>query len=138
MRGSLVNRNQETKREPTMPTYTADFRTDADTAIAKVKARSPQHALRKARAFYDEHPEDLMFMGYDGGHPVNEIAVHDDEGNEVAVWRDDDMRLRLTARDLLDAGELALRELRGFYSDGESEAVRVLAAAIAKAKERQP
>ena len=121
-----------------MPSYTADFRTDADYAIHTFKARSPQHALKKARVFHDERAEELMFQSYDGGHPVNEIAVHDADGDQVALWQDDDLRLRLAAQDLLDAGELALRELRGFYSDGESEAVRVLVEAIASAKGRQP
>jgi hypothetical protein len=123
--------------EPTMPTYTAEFRTDADYATQDFKARSPQDALKKARAFYDERTDELMFESYDGGHPVNEIAVRDARGDEVALWQDDDLRVRLAAHDLLDAGELALRELRGFYSDGESEAVRVLIAAIATAKGRQ-
>jgi hypothetical protein len=124
--------------ETTMPSYTADFRTDADYALVTFKARSPRHALQKARALCDEHPEDLMFQHYDGGHPVNEISVHDEHGDEVALWQDDDLRIRLAGHDLLDAGQLALRELRGFYTDGESEAVRVLAAAIARATGRQP
>ena len=121
-----------------MKTYDVDFRTDADYAIRQFKARSPQDALKKALAFNDRHPEDLLFERYDGGHPVNEIEVFDRTGASVAVWHDDDMRLRLAAHDLLDAGELALRELRGFFSDGESEAVRILAAAIAQAKGAQP
>jgi hypothetical protein len=33
--------------EPTMPTYTADFRTDTDYATHTFKARSPQDALKK-------------------------------------------------------------------------------------------
>jgi hypothetical protein len=117
-----------------MKSYTAEFRTDADYATHDFKARSPQHALKKARAFYDKRTEELMFQGYDGGHPVNEIEVHDAEGDQVALWQDDELRVRLAAHDLLDAAELALRELRGFSSDSESEAVRVLLAAIAKAK----
>lgn len=121
-----------------MQTYNVNFRTEADYAIRQFKARAPKEALKKALAFYDERPEELMFESYDGGHAVNEIAVHDEQGNEVAVWHDDDLRLRLAARDLLDAGELALRELRGFYSNGDSEAVRVLAAAIASATGRLP
>ena len=121
-----------------MPTYTADFRTDADYATRRFKARSPQDALKKARAFYDGRTEELMFQSYDGGNPVVEISVHDEHGHEVALWQDDDLRIRLAAHDLLDAGELALRELRGFYSDGDSEAVRVLVAAITRAKGRQP
>jgi hypothetical protein len=124
--------------EPTMPTYTAEFRTDADYAARAFKARSSRDALKKARAFYDERTDELMFESYDGGHPVNEIAVRDAGGDEVALWQDDDLRVRLAAHDLLDAGELALRELRGFYSDGESEAVRVLVAAIARAKGPRP
>ena len=121
-----------------MPTYTAEFRTDADYATHAFKARSPRDALKKARVFYDERTEELMFESYDGGHPVNEIAVRDANGDEVALWQDDDLRVRLAAHDLFDAGELALRELRGFYSDGESEAVRVLVEAIAKAKGPRP
>jgi hypothetical protein len=120
--------------EPTMPTYTVEFRADVDYATHSFKARSPQGALKKARAFNDERTEELMFEHYSGRHPVNEIAVHDADGDEVALWQDDELRVRLAAHDLLDAGELALRELRGFYSDAESEAVRVLVAAIATAK----
>jgi hypothetical protein len=37
--------------EPTMPSYTADFRTDADYATRRFKARSPQHPLKKAGVF---------------------------------------------------------------------------------------
>jgi hypothetical protein len=79
-----------------------------------------------------------MIESYDGRHPVNEISVYDERGDEVALWHDGDLRTRLAAHDLLDADQLALRELRGFYSDGESEAVRLLAAAIARATGRQP
>lgn len=121
-----------------MQTYTVNFRTDADTATRRFKARSPRDALNRALAFYDERAEELMFESYDGGHLVNEIIVREAGGDEAAFWRDEDLRLRLAARALLDAGELALRELRGFYGDGESEAVRILAAAIASATERQP
>jgi hypothetical protein len=64
--------------------------------------------------------------------------VHDAAGDEVALWQEDELRVRLAAHDLFDAGELALRELRGFYSDGESEALRLLAAAIARAKGGRP
>ena len=53
-----------------------------------------------------------MFQSYDGGHAVNEISVHDEHGDEVALWQGDDLRIRLAA--LLDARDLALRELRGF------------------------
>jgi hypothetical protein len=121
-----------------MPTYTAEFRTDVDYATHSFKARSPQDALRKPRAFNGRRRDALMFEHYNGSHPINEISIHDADGDEVALWLDDDLLVRFAAHDLLDAGELALRELRGFYSDGESEAVRLLGAAIASAKREQP
>lgn len=91
-----------------MPTYTAEFRTDADYASCAFKARSPQVALKQARAFYDERTEELIFERYDDGHPVNEIALRDADGNQVALWQDDDLRLRLAAADMLEALELCV------------------------------
>ena len=91
-----------------MPTYTAEFRTDADHASCAFKARSPQDALKQARAFYDERTEELIFERYDDGHPVNEIALRDADGNQVALWQDDDLRLRLAAGDMLEALELCV------------------------------
>jgi hypothetical protein len=88
-----------------MKTYTATFRTDAEFATRDFKAATPEQALKKARRFYDDDPLDLMFESYDGGMPVNEIAINDADDDEVAVWLDEDLRLRLAARDLLDALE---------------------------------
>jgi hypothetical protein len=128
--------------EPTMPNYTADFRTDADYAIHAFKARSPQDALRKARAFHDEHTQALMFQSYDGGHPVNEIAVHDADGDQVALWQDDDLRVHLAAHDLLDALELCVDCLTDLarLDDGTPSinALNQARAAIVKATDRQP
>lgn len=73
-----------------MPTYTADFRTDAEYATRAFKARSPHNALKKACAFYDQRTEELVFKSYDNGQPVNEIAVRDSDGNQVALWQDDE------------------------------------------------
>ena len=86
-----------------MTSYTAYFRTDADYATRPIEADSPEQALVLARQLYDDDPLDLMFEPYDGGMPVNEIAIHDLDYTELAVWRDEDMHLRLAARDLLDA-----------------------------------
>ena len=62
---------------------------------------------------------------------VNEIVIYDADDNKLAVWLDDDMRLRLAARDLLDAAELVVAR----WERGDlAEAVRELDAAIAKAK----
>ena len=89
-----------------MPIYTVSFRTDADYATRAFKARSPQDALKQARAFYEEREEDLIFKSYGDIHPVNRIEVRDANGDSVAVWRDDNLRLRLAAGDLLEALEL--------------------------------
>jgi hypothetical protein len=114
-----------------MTTYTAYFRTDADFATREIKAATPEQALKKARRLYDNDPLDLMFESYDGGMPVNEIAIEDANDNEVAAWVDDDLRLRLAARDLLDAAELVVAR----WSEGDlAGAVRQLDAAIANAK----
>ena len=62
---------------------------------------------------------------------MNEILVYGPEGNELAAWHDDDLRLRLAARDLLEAAELVVAR----WSEGDlADAVRQLDAAIANAK----
>jgi hypothetical protein len=86
-----------------MTIYTAYFRTDAETACHEFEARTPKQALALARKFYNENPLGLYFEPYDGGMPVNEIAISDADDNECAVWFDDDLRLRLAASDLHSA-----------------------------------
>jgi hypothetical protein len=114
-----------------MKTYTATFRTDAEFATREIKAATPGQALRKARRLYDHDPFDLMFESYDSGMPVNEIAIANADHDELAVWRDDDMRLRNAARDLLVAAELVVAR----WERGDlAAAVRELDAAVAKAK----
>lgn len=121
-----------------MPTYTAEFRTDADYATHDFSARSPQEALKKARAFSDERPEDQIFESYDGAHPVNEITVRDIKGHEVALWQDDELRLRLAAADMLEALELCVDCLTDLarLDDGTPSisALTQARAAIARAK----
>ena len=94
-----------------MPTYTVHFRNDQDYATRTFKAGTPAQALADARAFYEEHDWELQFVTYDSGHGVNEILVEDRRGAEVAVWRDEDLWLRLAAAELLDALKQALAAL---------------------------
>jgi hypothetical protein len=94
-----------------MTTYTAYFRTDAEFATREIKATTPEQALRKARRLYADDPFGLMFESYHGGMPVNEIVIEDADHEELAVWHDDDLRLRLAASDLLDALEQAVQAL---------------------------
>lgn len=88
-----------------MTTFTATFRTDADYAEHTFKAKTAEQALVLARKFYDEHDGELLFQNYDGGSAVNEIEISGPDGSELAVWQDDDLRLRLAASDLLGALE---------------------------------
>jgi hypothetical protein len=113
-----------------MTTYTVNFASDAESASRDFDAETPQQALALARKLYQDDPSELWFQPYDG-MDVNEILVYDADGNELTAWYDDDMRLRLAARDLLDAAELVVAR----WSEGDlADAVRALDAAIANAK----
>lgn len=94
-----------------MPTYTADFRTDANYATHEFEADTPDAALRMAQALYAGEPDALWFQNYDAGEPVVEIAIHNGDGEQVALWQDDDLRMRLAASDLLEALELCVDSL---------------------------
>ncbi len=112
-----------------MTTYTAYFRTDSETANHEIEADTPEQALSKAQELYANDPSELWFEPYDGGMPVNEIAIIDDDRDEVAVWLDNDLRLRLAASDLLEALELVAA------GNTEIERLEAIAkAAVAKAK----
>jgi len=115
-----------------MTTYTATFRTDAETASHNLEAETPEQALALAQKLYADEPSELWFEPYAaGGMTVNDIAISDADGNEVALWLDDDLRLRFAADDLLAAAELVVAR----WERGDlAEAVRGLDAAIAKAK----
>jgi hypothetical protein len=114
-----------------MTTYTAYFRTDAEFATCEIKAATPEQALKKARRLYDRDPLDLKFESHYEALPVNGIVIQDADHNERAVWLDDDLRLRLVARDLLEAAELVVAR----WEQGDlAGAVRQLDDAIAKAK----
>jgi hypothetical protein len=119
-----------------MKTYDVYFRSDLQWGMREFVADSPAQALELARRFAAENPESLDLDFYEAcDSEINEIEVCDHRHNSVAVWFDEDMRLRLAARDLLDAGQLVIdRWERGDLA----EAVRELDAAIAKAKGGAP
>jgi hypothetical protein len=121
-----------------MTTFTAYFRTDADFATREFKASTAKQALRIARKFLDTKAEDLMFEEYDGGMPVNEVAIKDRHGDDVATWYDADLRLRLAASDLLEALEsqtAAARSVIENWAKGDlAAAVRALDACIPTAR----
>jgi len=125
--------------ENIMTTYTAYFRTDSETANHEVEADTPEQALIKAQELYENDPGELWFEPYDGGMPVSEIEIIDDDYNEVALWLDDDLRVRLAAQDLLDAlEELVARDRaegdESGFTDDEMTWLEDARRAIAKAK----
>jgi len=94
-----------------MTTYTAYYRSDQDWTSHDFEAETPLAALALARTFYAERSEQLCFSSYDNVASVNEITIQGAEGDDVAVWQDDDLRLRLAARELLEALEQAVAAL---------------------------
>ena len=126
-----------------MTTYRAYFYTDGDFATRRFDADTPEQALALARQLYADDPEDLMFEPYDGGMPVNEIAIHDVDYKELAVWRDDAKRMQLAAGDLLDAlTDLVERDRAeaadSGFTDDEMSWLEDARRAIAKAKGGAP
>jgi hypothetical protein len=121
-----------------MPTYIAYFRTDTDWAETTITARTPQQALTRARAFYQEHEDELLFQDYGEARPVNEIEIASDGRDGLAFWRDDDLLRRLAARDLLEALEDqtdAAQAVIDTWEKGDlAGAVRTLAALIPSAR----
>jgi hypothetical protein len=124
-----------------MTIYKAYFHTDAAFATREVEADTPEQALIQAQELCANDPSDLWFDSYDGGLPVNEITINDDNYDKVAVWFDDDMWLRLAAPDLLDALEqatAALNHAPRFAAPGlDTDSYRIASIcdkAIAKAK----
>jgi hypothetical protein len=93
-----------------MTTYTVNFASDAECASREFDAETPEQALALARKLYEDEPSELWFQPYDG-MDVNEIIVRDAQGYQAAVWRDDDMHLRLAASNLLGALEQAVQAL---------------------------
>jgi hypothetical protein len=93
--------------------YTVMFRTDAESADLEIAAASPQGALAEARAIAADSDRlaELEFDPYCEVAPVNEIVVESPDGDQAAVWRDDELRLRLAAADLLAAAEKAVAAL---------------------------
>ena len=123
-----------------MTEYNAHYRTQGQYALCDFEAETPEAALRLARELYETAPHVLQFDPYDGPLPLDEIEISTDEEDQLAVWQSDDLRLRLAARELLEALERCERVLRDYEQydpegdSAESEAARMARAAIAKTK----
>jgi hypothetical protein len=119
-----------------MTTYTVNFASDAEFASRSFDAETPEQALALARKLYEDEPSELWFEPYDG-MDVNEILVYDADGNELAVWYDGEMRLRLAAQDLLEALEFIAADIEEGIR-GKGAWLKLARAAIAKAKGGAP
>ena len=116
-----------------MNTYPVNFRNDRQWASRDFDAETPEQALDLARRFAMENLLDLDLYDYDACNtPINEIEVCHEDEEALAVWQDDDLRLRLAAADLLTAAEKILDR----WQNGDiSEAIHELAVAVEAAKE---
>ena len=124
-------------------TYKAFFYTEADWAETTIKAATPEQAMQRAHRIESEGT--VNFQSYDGGRGVEHIEIQSADGNTVAEWRHEDLKLRLAARDLLDALESqtdAAQTVLDNWSEGDLAAavrsldgsIKAARAAIAKAK----
>ena len=122
-----------------MPTYTAEFHTDAEWALLDIKAATPEKALAKARAV---DPLTLDFQPYDDLQPVNYITIRDKDCNDLVEWQDDDLRLQKAAPELLEALEYFFNIMHDYESSRKKGYVRhamgMARAALAAATRRKP
>jgi hypothetical protein len=125
------------EKEYIMPTYKAYFRSDAEWAWLEIEADTPQQALDQA-CTVDTHT--LLFEGYDDYQPVNHIIIRDSDHEDLAEWRDEELRLRRAAPQMFEALE-ELLECQKFGIDAlahqvqrKGNAIEKARAAIAKAK----
>jgi hypothetical protein len=119
-----------------MPTYTAEFHTNAEWATLEIKAPTPQEALTKACAV--EH-HTLDFQPYDDWQPINYITIRDEDCNDLAEWQDDDLRIEHAAREMLKALE-SCENVLSILAELDHGALSISAlkkarSAIAKAKD---
>jgi hypothetical protein len=118
-----------------MPTYTAEFHTDAEWALLDIKAPTPDKALAKARSI---DPDTLDFEAYGELLPVNYITIRNKDCNDLAEWQSDDLRLQKAAPDMLEALELCEDVLSDLARSDDGtpsvSALNMARAAIAKAK----
>jgi hypothetical protein len=85
-------------------TYRVYFRSDLQWGRQDIEAETPAQVFERAHALAESDPDIVLDQYFEASDcPINEIEVCDDEHDELAVWRDDDLRLRLAARDLLAA-----------------------------------
>jgi hypothetical protein len=94
-----------------MNTYRVYFRSDLQWGREDIDAETPAQALAIARQRADDITSLCLDYYEPFDNPINEIEICDDDHDDLAVWQDDDLRLRLAARDLLGALQQAVTAL---------------------------
>jgi hypothetical protein len=106
-----------------MNLYTVKFRNPASRALIEIRVDDPDTALAAALVKLDTDYDDLDFgLPHEPAFLVNQIAIEDENGDEVALWLDDDYREMLCASELADALENIVRALRAPPSSGDMKA----------------
>jgi hypothetical protein len=117
-----------------MTTYEIYFYTELQWDRREFVADTPEQALELARLLAEENPENLDLDYRDPfDYPINEIVVCDEKQRHVAVWFDEDLRLRHAAQDLLGALETLAFEAERRAGVPKTYVAKARAA-IAKAK----
>jgi len=85
-----------------MTVYTAIFRTADTWATADITARTPEQAMRKARALAEKDIDALDWCTYDPSSvPLEEIEISGPHA-DGPVWQSAELALRLAAPELLE------------------------------------
>lgn len=119
-----------------MNSYRIYFRNDVKWGMREFAAASPEAALELARQLVGERPNEIDLDQHyeDSNRPISEIEVTNGEDEPLAVWYDDDLRLRLAARDLLAATRQAFHALntapRFRVGETDSYAIAALCGAV--------
>jgi hypothetical protein len=91
------------------------FRGPSSGGPLPLSSPTPEQALALAQRFAEEQWDVLNLDYYEACDcPINEIEVCDADYNLLTVWLDDDMRLRLAARDML----AALQAISKWWTEG--------------------
>ena len=108
-----------------MPSYEITLRTDCEYATTNIVAADKNAAMAEAMRLRDEEADTLDWEHYErNAFPINEIVVRDADGNEVADWLSDEMRLSLAAPELLEALKGLLPEYESYVLSERDEEIR--------------
>jgi hypothetical protein len=97
----------------TMTTYTATFSVAHAWATETFDAKTPDEALHRAHETFAADPALLAWCSYDPDiNTLENIEIVGADERTCANWQSDDVRLRLAARDVLDALQAASQALK--------------------------